>query len=502
VTRTAWRLPALLVLGALVMQAAWILALPPFRGADEFDHAYRAAAVAHGGLIADAGPTESRGRLVAAPRDLIDAATPVCESYPYTTDELCTPGQAVGDGYYTVASGAGRYNPLFYGAIGLPSLLFDGASSLYAMRVAAAVLCSVLLGLAGWSLTRWSRTRWPAVGLVATITPVAVYSTAVAAPNGIEMCAALAVWCALLGLTRDHLDSATKRALIWTALPGALVLTTVRQLGPVWLLLITATVVLLAPRQVWSVVKEQRRAVTAAFLTTCLFTAGSVAWMFVAGQDSGPQIKGDFQNPVGNAFIRLPVWLIQSIGVFPAKDEFAPPIVYAATIIALGAAFCLGVFLVRTRVRLAIAFVIAVSMAIPLFATIATYTHSGDLWQGRYGLPYSFGVLLLLGYGLDQVQFRHRLRGPMVAAGWFALGLAQISAVTHVFAHELDRSPLAGTSEWLQAPLWVVPALMAVGWTLWAFAVTSLAPSNHSAPEPVAAVAPPLETEQLATQGA
>ena len=106
-----------------------------------------------------------------------------------------------------MASGAGRYNPLFYGAIGLPSLLFDGASSLYAMRVAAAVLCSVFLGLAGWSLTRWSRTRWPAVGLVATITPVAVYSTAVAAPNGIEMCSALAVWCALLGLTRDHLDS-------------------------------------------------------------------------------------------------------------------------------------------------------------------------------------------------------------------------------------------------------------------------------------------------------
>ena len=283
-TRTAWRLPALLVLGALVMQAAWILALPPFRGADEFDHAYRAAVGGARGLIADAGPTEQRrGRLVAAPRDLIDAATPVCESYPYTNDELCTPGQAVGDGYFTVASGAGRYNPLFYGAIGLPSLLFDGAGSLYAMRVAAAVLCSVFLGLAGWSLTRWSRTRWPAVGLVATITPVAVYSTAVAAPNGIEMCAALAVWCALLGLTRDHLDSATQRALIWAALPGALVLTTVRQLGPVWLLLITATVVLLAPRQVWSVVKQHRRAVTAAFLTTCA-VHGRVGGLDVRGR--------------------------------------------------------------------------------------------------------------------------------------------------------------------------------------------------------------------------
>ena len=121
VTRPRWKLPALLVLGALVMQAAWILALPPFRGADEFDHAYRAASVAHGEFIADAGPTtQSRGRLVEAPRDLIDAATPVCESYPYTNDELCTPGQSVGNGYSTVASGAGRYNPLFYGAIGFP----------------------------------------------------------------------------------------------------------------------------------------------------------------------------------------------------------------------------------------------------------------------------------------------------------------------------------------------------------------------------------------------
>ena len=499
-TRPRWKLPALLVLGALVMQAAWILALPPFRGADEFDHAYRAASVAHGEFIADAGPTtQSRGRLVEAPRDLIDAATPVCESYPYTNDELCTPGQSVGNGYSTVASGAGRYNPLFYGAIGLPSLLFDGAGSLYAMRVAAAVLCCIFLALAAWSLTLWSRTRWPAVGLVATITPVAVYSTAVAAPNGIEMCAALAVWCALLGLTRDHIDHATQRALVLASLPGALVLTTVRQLGPLWLLLITATVVLLAPRQVWTVVKEHRRVVAAVVLTTCAFTAASVGWMVVAGQDTGPKIKGDFDDPVANAFLRMPVWLIQSIGVFPAKDEFAPPVVYAATIVALGAAFCLGMFLVRTRVRLAVAVTVAISMAIPLSVTIATFTHTGDFWQGRYGLPYSFGVLLLLGYGLDQVQFRHRLRGPMVAAGWFALGAAQIVGVTHVFTHELDHSTLAGTTEWLEAPVWVVPTLMAIGWTIWALAVTKLAPLPP--PEPVVG-STPAEEEQLVTQGA
>ena len=40
--------PLLLVVGALLTQAAWLLSVPAFRGVDEFDHVYRAAAVARG----------------------------------------------------------------------------------------------------------------------------------------------------------------------------------------------------------------------------------------------------------------------------------------------------------------------------------------------------------------------------------------------------------------------------------------------------------------------
>ena len=39
---------ALTLLGVLLVQAAWVLAVPPFRGSDEHDHAYKAAAVARG----------------------------------------------------------------------------------------------------------------------------------------------------------------------------------------------------------------------------------------------------------------------------------------------------------------------------------------------------------------------------------------------------------------------------------------------------------------------
>jgi hypothetical protein len=71
--------------------------------------------------------------------------------------------------------------------------------------------------------------------------------------------------------------------------------------------------------------------------------------------------------------------------------------------------------------------------------------------------------------------------------------------VTRVFTHELDRSALAGSSEWLEAPVWVVPTLLVIGWTVWAVAVTKLAPLTPAKPT-VGSTA--VEEEQLVTQGA
>lgn len=61
------RFAFLVFLGALLMQAAWIVAVPPFRGSDEFDHAYRAASVADGAWMPTtpaptAGETSSPSR--------------------------------------------------------------------------------------------------------------------------------------------------------------------------------------------------------------------------------------------------------------------------------------------------------------------------------------------------------------------------------------------------------------------------------------------------------
>ena len=200
-----WQVPALLLLGTLLVQAAWILALPPFRGTDEFDHAYRAASVARGEWRA---PTEAaeegRGGLVTVPRDLVAAASPVCSSYLYTGHDNCYPAADAGHGDVRVATAAGNYNPAFYWVVGTVARPFDGAHALYAMRIASALLCAAFVALAGWVTAQWARTAWPLFAVAVAMTPVVFFSLSVTAPNGLEMAAALSLWMALLGIVRTR----------------------------------------------------------------------------------------------------------------------------------------------------------------------------------------------------------------------------------------------------------------------------------------------------------
>ena len=236
-TRSA-RLPALLLLGTLLMQAAWILSVPPFRGIDEFDHAYRAAAVARGDWAANHEPApDGRGDLVTVPRDLVTAAGPECRSRRYTGHDNCSPvGDATGDPAQ-VATAATHYHPLFYWVMGQPARALHGGDALYAMRITAALLCAAFVALAGWVVSLWARTPWPLAALLVSLTPTVLYSSTIAAPNGIEIVAGLSMWVALVGLCQRGVGERAERALLWGAMPGAMVLATVRSLGVAWLFL-------------------------------------------------------------------------------------------------------------------------------------------------------------------------------------------------------------------------------------------------------------------------
>jgi Predicted membrane protein (DUF2142) len=463
---------ALLFLGSLLLQFAWIAVLPPFAGIDEFDHAYRAAEVAHGEWKpVPVAAAHGRGDLVAVPRSFLEAATPLCVAQHELPYDNCHPVQQLGHGMVRVASAAATYNPGFYWLIGTPARAFHGTASLYAMRVMASLICSLLLALAGWIVTLWSTSRWPLVALIAAVTPVAVYSTVLGAPNGVEMVAGLGLWASAVGLYRTS-DARVEGRLIHAAVPNAVVLVSVRSLGPLWLALIAiAAVGLMGSSRIRSLFRRHRSALIVATLAVLLATGAALWWTESAGTNSPLIAPSEHNsNPLGHTLTQLPLWIRQGVAAFPGRFEPAPAIVYACAFLTLAPLLVMGFLKGTPRLRVVLSAGVVVSLLIPIVLTLLTYSRVGPIWQGRYALPLVFGVPLLAGAALDAAQVRHRLLGPILVSGWGALLIGHLISVMFVLSFEQTWSPLAGTKAWLMPPLWVVAVLVISGLVLWALA--------------------------------
>ena len=142
--------------------------------------------------------TRGTGAWLQVPGDIVDAARPQCQARVYTTASDCV-GTREGDAV-RIASGAGRYHPLYYAVVGTLALPFHGTAALYVMRLATAALALALVALALGALRTWARSRIALLGPVVAFTPVVVYSCSIVSPNGVEMAAGLAFWAAAVGL--------------------------------------------------------------------------------------------------------------------------------------------------------------------------------------------------------------------------------------------------------------------------------------------------------------
>lgn len=482
-TRGAMRTGLLFFVGALLLESAWIWTLPPFRGTDEFDHAYRAAAVAHGEWkpVGVATPN-GRGGLVTVPESIVRAAHPVCASLEYTGPGNCSPVEKLGGGRVLVGSGASAYNPLFYWVVGTAARPFQGSAALYAMRVCAGLLCALLVAGAAGLARLWTRTGWPLVGLVVAITPVVAFSTAVAAPNGLEICAGLGLWTALLGLATPEGRRRTRPLLIGAAVNAA-VLTTLRSIGPLWVILVFLTAMLIVGlRTLWGVVRENATVAATCVLTVTAATLVSVGWTRASG---AARLAPDPQyihtsHVVIQSLSQLPLWVLQGIAAFPRRAIPAPPVVYFLVALVFVVTIALGYRSAPRRVRLALLATALVSFLVPVFLTALTFRAVGPIWQGRYGAPYHVGLTMLAVLALDRAGKRMPMR--YVGLGWSALVLANVVSIVHVLHTEQRTSPVAGSSAWVAVPVWSVALLVGVGLALWLAAAgpSGVAPSGRT----------------------
>lgn len=428
----------------LLLQAAWILTVPPFRGIDEIDHAYRAAAVAGGQFSAEELAENGRGGLVAVPGSIVAAAQAQCERLDYTGPDDCSPISTLPDGRVEVASSASSYDPLFYWVVGTLARPFEGADALYAMRIATALWAMAFIGLAVWAVSRFAG-RWTVAGVLVAVTPVFLYSTTVTAPNGVEMAAGLALWSTLLALIDGRARTAETR-LLAGAIASATALGTLRMLGPLFILMIVATVVAVNHRSVRDLVSRRARPMIAGCLLVALSVAGQALWMFEAV--SADLTDGEASNPTTLPLVNVVVWPMQTIAAFPLRSDAGSPVVYPTFLLLAGSLVALAWRRGAPRVRMTMLGAVLVSLAFPFVMTLLTLQSMGNIWQGRYLLPYAVGFLLLAGYAMDARGLDWIVPRRVLLPAAVLYGIAVAACLLKVRADELRATASAHDSSW------------------------------------------------------
>lgn len=389
----------LVVLAAsLLVELAWVLSIPAFRGIDEFDHVYKAEAVAHGMWTHEGQAGDDRGYLVAVPSDVVAAAAPRCRDYSYTKRDDCRAVAHVGHGLVLVSSGAATYNPAYYFVVGNLARPFHGASADFAMRAVTALMTSLLLAAAAAVTSAWARTGWPLLALFVATTPVLAYSGALASPNGVGYAAGCLLWGSLLGLRR-----APRSLHVWCAALSACVVLVTHSTGFVWVGLALLLVGVTAPFGEWrGTAARMFGSVSVASVATAVVLVLTFAWMIVNRTNDPSAVPHDGGpvpwHLVPTAFL---LWGVQTIAAFPMRDQPAPLAVYALWLAPFLVVMTGGMLHACRRTRLSMGLGVAAWFLIPMTATLLTFSALGFAWQGRYALVLAVGLPALAGFVLD-----------------------------------------------------------------------------------------------------
>jgi hypothetical protein len=332
-------------------------------------------------------------------------------------------------------------------------------------RVANAGLSLGLLVLAALVLWERSRGALSLVGLVVAVTPTVVFFATILNPSGPELTGAICFTACLLRLTRadDH------PSWVWAACAGSgAVLATSRSLGPIFVVLLVASVVALSGwrRSRGAVRAAPRAAASAAAAVVLACLAGSL-WerAYQPHVSSSPGTILENVDEVLDAFPRLPK---HAVGVFAGFDIDLPGPLYLIWWVMLGALLVAALYVGRSRERVAL---VGLAGAVVVVTVLigAAYAQTGFGLQGRYVLP--FAVLLPLWAGELLNRRRERLAaGPARA---LLIGVTAGAATVHAGAWYTNGRyvSVAGKGGWLfpSDATWVPP----LGW--WTLTTLALA---------------------------
>ncbi|MBW8803373.1 MAG: DUF2142 domain-containing protein [Catenulisporales bacterium] len=458
------------------LAVAWALASPLTAVPDENQHMIKAAAtvrgqlhgtpitvITHNGPVTNHLPTTGY-RLPSAYADLVNLHE--CYFADSTVPASCAKNPGAQPGVALAGTSAGANNPLYYLAVGWPSLLSDGPFGMYGMRVVSAGLCSAMLASAVLTAFQWSRRRRHTLAAVlAAATPMVLFLNGSVNPNSLEASSAILLWAAVLSLLTDPQPGLVPRLLTRAGL-ATLTLVPVRQLGPAWALVIVVCAALAGrPGALRAVLR--RPAVWLWSAAVGAVGLGCVAWsakfnvLGGGGTPAHPELT--FTVAAEHTLGQSIGYLRQMVGYFGWLDVRPPyhlEALWFVPVLALIAAAC-AVGKVRETAALAL---LAFSViAIPVLAQGRQAQGLGYIWQGRYLLAVAAGLPLLAAAILAKMEPRWPgLKAPLARLPLAVTGSTLLLGFL-MFYTTLRRYAVGAHGPWIPLhPAWSPPGTMAL----------------------------------------
>jgi hypothetical protein len=459
-----WLGPASFVL-LFGLSTAWALATPFFGAPDEPAHVIKAAAVAHGEFLGRySGPATARVT-VTVPATVAKAATThVCFAFHATVSAGCLPHFTSASGTRSVTTYVGRYPPIYYLLVGLPTLVMHTPGVIYLMRLVSAAICAAFLTAA---VTAARGAGLLLAGVAVAATPMALFLAGVVNPSGLEVCAAICVWVAGLRLVTESTEGPPPRGLVIRLVLAAAVLVQTRGLSPLWLALIGLTLLWLAGwRRPVALLRARSVRIGLAVVAVCGVFA--LVWMLVA--------KSLTIAPVGTPVPADASWweILRSslrrtlldtkglFGLFGWNDTPAPRLTYLLWGIALAAVVLAMLARRPSRYTVAVGALVVLSVIVPTLLSASQAHKDGIVGQGRYVLPLAVGIPIIAGHAAGRGWPGGRWRRLVLPVGAALLTAAQGAA----FAEALRRYQTGVGHSLLSAhPPWSppIPELLLLG---------------------------------------
>lgn len=409
-------------LAFLALSAAWALASPLTSVPDEPWHMVKAAAtvrlqlhgtpitvITHNGEVTNHVPMTGY-RLPTAYSYLTNLHE--CYFSAAHVSASCARSLTAEPGTALAGTTAGSNNPLYYLAVGWPSLLSDGPLGLYGMRLVSAALSSAMLASAVVTAFGWSRRRrYPLVAVLAAATPMVLFLNGSVNPNSLEAGSAILLWAAMLSLLTDPQPALAPRLLTRAGL-ATIALISVRQLGPAWALVIIICAALAGQSGALRGVLR-RPAVWLWTAVVGVVGLGSIAWtakfnVLGTGGPSAANQDKTFFVAARHTFDLSVEYLRQMVGFFGWLDVRAPYHLAELWFLPVLALMVTAAAAGRWRDVAALVLLAGSVIMIPVLAQGRQAASLGYIWQGRYLLAVAAGLPLLAGAILAKREPRQR----------------------------------------------------------------------------------------------